>query len=432
MPRLSVRDLVTIAAFVGPAAIAALLTIAGRPDWAVVVVAILVALLGAVARIEFAARRDDVREQKRNDREVLRLLERLRTGTSALRAQLDEVRKSQRGLASAVKEQRSTLEVVLGALIDDAESGVSTTGQIRDDLTAVRSELRGMRVAQQLLSQTITSTKQTVGSTEAALENLHGAQSTLHELVESVNASVLASRDEVFAAIAEPAGEIQSRIALVESRTRTLAADIVNDQQALLQLLPRHLPTAPLPILAGWAMSPEGLVHILDQIDRRDAKCVVECGSGSSTLWMALAMKAKGSGIVISLEHNEAYANKTRAVLDAHGVGDWARVAVCPLTTVETERGEFQWYDLQKAEISSDIDILLVDGPPGATGRWARYPALPLLREQLRHGAPIFIDDADRVEERETIEFWIEEGLVDPEFSTPWRGVSLLSAASAE
>lgn len=56
------------------------------------------------------------------------------------------------------------------------------------------------------------------------------------------------------------------------------------------------------------------------------------------------------------------------------------------------------------------VDVLIVDGPPGLTGDWARYPAYPLLREKLRPGAIVLIDDAQRTDERSIVEAWLELG----------------------
>ena len=50
--------------------------------------------------------------------------------------------------------------------------------------------------------------------------------------------------------------------------------------------------------------------------------------------------------------------------------------------------------------------MLLVDGPVGALGPQARYPALPLLRERLLPGAVVLLDDADRPEEQEVLARW--------------------------
>ena len=59
-----------------------------------------------------------------------------------------------------------------------------------------------------------------------------------------------------------------------------------------------------------------------------------------------------------------------------------------------------------------EIDLLLVDGPPGYGEGMerSRYPALPALEPRLAPGAMVVLDDASRPGEREIIERWTELG----------------------
>ena len=186
-----------------------------------------------------------------------------------------------------------------------------------------------------------------------------------------------------------------------------------------------------MPPLAGWALSPAGLLYLADAIERREADLVVECGSGTSTLWMALAMRLRGTGRVLSLEHQEQYAEQTRAVLAAHGVSEWAEVRVCPLVSTPTPRGDFRWYDLDVTSIDQSIDVLLVDGPPGSTGRHARYPALPGLAPLLAENSLIVFDDADRADERDVLTFWADEVPGLARLASPGRGVEVMQTSRA-
>ncbi|MGD6699309.1 hypothetical protein VWV08_22305, partial [Xanthomonas citri pv. citri] len=71
-------------------------------------------------------------------------------------------------------------------------------------------------------------------------------------------------------------------------------------------------------------------------------------------------------------------------------------------------------YDPSAVQDLKDIELLLVDGPPRASGPRARYPALPLLGTRLAPGARIVLDDVDRTEEQEAADAWLAEtpGLV--------------------
>ena len=58
----------------------------------------------------------------------------------------------------------------------------------------------------------------------------------------------------------------------------------------------------------------------------------------------------------------------------------------------------------------TDIDLLIVDGPPGSTGTRARFPAYPLLSERLAPSALILVDDLQRSDERAVVDAWLEMG----------------------
>jgi len=187
-----------------------------------------------------------------------------------------------------------------------------------------------------------------------------------------------------------------------------LPGHLLTEVQALDQLLSRYSPRSPLPVVGGWAVSPTGLLWLVDFVDRVRPDLVVECGSGTSTLWLAQSMREHGRGRVVAIEHQSVFAEKTRAMLRDHGLADWAEVRFAPLTEVATPRGTFPWYDVDPDTLG-EIDLLLVDGPPAATGPEARYPALPILSGRLSAGAHILVDDARREGEKTAIARWLEE-----------------------
>lgn len=218
--------------------------------------------------------------------------------------------------------------------------------------------------------------------------------------------------DELLRTTADMAREIRAIHALERStdhRLRYLHRELMTDFQALQQLLARYSPHARLPPVAGWALSPSGLLTLVDIIESTGADTVVECGSGTSTLWIAYALQRVGRGRVISLEHLTQYAEQTRAVVSAHGLEDFVDVRLTPLAPRQTPRGEFAWYDFDVSDLPASVDVLVVDGPPQSTGRHARYPALSVFGPVLKPGAVIVADDTDRPDEREMLEFWLAE-----------------------
>ncbi|MDT8340399.1 MAG: class I SAM-dependent methyltransferase [Longimicrobiales bacterium] len=161
----------------------------------------------------------------------------------------------------------------------------------------------------------------------------------------------------------------------------------------------------PLPPLGGFAAAPD-LVHALVRHIRAAVPhTVVECGSGSSTVALARALSLNGRGHLYSLENDPDFAASTRLELRRHGLETWATVLDAPLGARETPGGMLTWYDPSGLPEGS-IDLLLVDGPPVFSGELARFPAGPILFPRLAPGAMVFLDDANRPEERRVVELW--------------------------
>jgi predicted O-methyltransferase YrrM len=168
-------------------------------------------------------------------------------------------------------------------------------------------------------------------------------------------------------------------------------------------------PKLPLPTMRGWAASPDLLKEIISLTHRQKPQLVVEASSGVSTLIIAYCLKRLGSGKLISLEHEQKFAQATQNNLSLHGLDDIATVIYAPLVEVEINNAKWLWYDLTKVEIPDAIDMLIVDGPPGTTQKLARYPALPLLHQKLSTDAIIILDDGARSDEEKIVKQWMEE-----------------------
>ena len=212
----------------------------------------------------------------------------------------------------------------------------------------------------------------------------------------------------------------------IERRVGLLHSELLTDIQALQQLLYLYSPQARLPPLAGWALSPSGLLALADTIHSSGARTIVECGSGTSTLWMGYALKKRGHGRVIALEHLTEYAAKTRGIVAAHGLTDFIDVRLAPLAPRPTPRGDFLWYNFDPAELDLPVELLVVDGPPQSTGRHARYPALSVFASSLARGAVIMADDTHRRDEREMVDMWLEEEPRLRRRESPGPGIEVL------
>ena len=115
----------------------------------------------------------------------------------------------------------------------------------------------------------------------------------------------------------------------VESDTQRELKQTFRQLEAL-QNLNALLPASEvLPATRGWAASPDLLLVLVDLVITGRPSLVVECGSGASTLWLALAMrKFKIDGRIIALDHDPVFGGKTRDLLARHDVAISPRYAM--------------------------------------------------------------------------------------------------------
>ncbi len=167
----------------------------------------------------------------------------------------------------------------------------------------------------------------------------------------------------------------------------------------------------PMPELGGWAATPSTMLWILDRVMSSPVRTIVECGSGTSTVWIATALERRGGdGHVVALESSDHYAARTRAELEQLGLSDRATVVHAPLVdTGLPDQSSQPWFGLAGLALSEPIDLLFVDGPRSKIAPQARYPAFPVLADQLSPGAVVILDDTGRPAEDAIVERWSRE-----------------------
>ena len=164
-----------------------------------------------------------------------------------------------------------------------------------------------------------------------------------------------------------------------------------------------------LPATRGWAASPDLLAVLVDLVVAERPSLVVECGSGASTLWLALAMRRfEIDGRVVALDHDPVFGGKTRDLLARHDVGDLAEVRDAPLESFSLDGETYSWYARRAWQDLTGIDLLFVDGPPATTGHLARYPALPLLSGALSPVVTAVLDDLVVPDMQKVLRLWLD------------------------
>jgi hypothetical protein len=215
-------------------------------------------------------------------------------------------------------------------------------------------------------------------------------------------------KTELFAAQRDALQQVARRLDLLQ--------DQLSETQGLVQLV-RFDDRYPMPFGGGWALTADAGAVLVREVALRRPRIVVELGSGVSTLLVGRMLKEAGAGKLYSLDHDAAWAERTRAHVRASGLEDFVVVLDAPLTSQRHDGDEYEWYTLPE-EVAQlrEIDLLVVDGPPQSLSPNGipRYPALPVFGPKLSADAFIYVDDAKRPQEQRMIEAWLKR---DPSLS---------------
>lgn len=399
-------------------------SVAGAGAWVLVIIALLwgmrfrfeqASLTAAGLRDEFRDRFERIRESQ------LKLHSRVALQKAAIAREHESFLKQVRRLLEDCREasndaQRLTLRAyresqeewtrvaaLLAAQEARGEEALRTSeGMFQQLHMAVAEELpRRIKAVEDLLHSISTDIGSVRGEADQSTGMLKKAEAALDDLGKTISA------------LDQSWTQGKSAIILKQKKSRQ---EILQSIEAITQLNKLVDLKAPYPLLDGWAMDPISMLSLLQQVMSARPRLILECGSGTSTVWLAAALRKIGSGRLVSLDHLEDYARQTRAALAGQGLEGIADVRSAPLVQVEVAGESVQWYDPVTFSDVSGVDLLVVDGPPKAAGPQARYPALPLVASKLSDGALIVLDDTDRPEEAEILERWQQSF---PELSRP-------------
>ena len=302
---------------------------------------------------------------------------------------------------------RRQLVLVGGAaVLCAAVAGTALTGHFGAALTVLAVFFAGLLGGMLLLARRLTG---------LATAN-RKAQHDLRTILEVTQRRMLGAVEELLLNAGDRHRELTDRLVAQQKSaahgTDHLLRAQTREVEALLQLFRDFSPRAPMPSSGGFALNPTDLLDLLHLVRTRRPRLVVELGSGTSTVWLAYALKETG-GKLVSLDHESGYAEQTRAALVQHGLTEVAEVRDAPLRPVVLDGNTFAWYDVAALADLSAIDLLVIDGPPEKTGPDARYPAMRVLEKQLADTATILFDDAHRAAEQAALRKWVAtiEGL---------------------
>jgi len=162
-----------------------------------------------------------------------------------------------------------------------------------------------------------------------------------------------------------------------------------------------------LPATRGWAGSPDFLHKIMEIILKNKPNFVLEASSGVSSLIIGLALKMNKYGRALSFEHDLSYAEITRKNIEINEI-ESSTVINSPINDCLIEGEIWKWYSTDALNLTDNIDLLIIDGPPRTTQNLARYPAIPILYKYFSDDTIILLDDANRPDEIIIVDKWIE------------------------
>ncbi len=277
----------------------------------------------------------------------------------------------------------------LHSTVDDAVARIDRLGagfgESRSDLADLRRYVDDAAVA----------ASERDDSVAAGHRQLRRAVNATNELIDArIPGSVEASLDTALAKSPIP------------DQLRALRHETVTEVDALLQLHHRFGTAEPTPLVWGWAMSPRGILQLVDLVTECGRRRIVECGPGTSTIYLGRALQQVGSGRITGLEHSPPHAEATRAMISRLGLGDVVEIRLAELVEVPVAGHMSRWYDPSCLGDMSDVDLLVVDGPPGKGGELARLPALAQATAILADDATIVLDDTNRLDEQTIAELW--------------------------
>ena len=165
-----------------------------------------------------------------------------------------------------------------------------------------------------------------------------------------------------------------------------------------------------------WSISPDTILHVLNDICINRRKQIIEFGAGASTFYIAKLIKVlKIDAVFYSVESDANWIEKLQYQLNVYQLEDYVNIIYAPLRNITAEfryQDQEIWYDtailMTALKDVQNIDLILVDGPVGANTPFARYSALPFLKSKLKEDISIYLDDTMRPDEKQIAEIWHE------------------------
>ena len=155
----------------------------------------------------------------------------------------------------------------------------------------------------------------------------------------------------------------------------------------------------------SWSLAPDALRFLAALCERLLPRHILEFGSGMSTQVMDWACtQANLDCLITSLDHDPDYAYSTESTTTKARYKSKINVIIAPLVARKCAGKYVPIYHLGTHNASHPVDLVLLDGPPLSLG--GRLGTLYQAMNFARKGTVILLDDSDRKEEKENLDYW--------------------------
>jgi hypothetical protein len=166
----------------------------------------------------------------------------------------------------------------------------------------------------------------------------------------------------------------------------------------------------------SWSLQPEAILHLLNIISIKKPKSIIEFGSGVTTLYIAKLLQIEGNkAAFVSIESDLEWHETIRLKLVENKLDKIVRQIHAPIEMIDKQfsfKEQATWYSTSSIENKiGDIDhfdMIIVDGPIGGSTPYARYSAMPFLKNKTSKKSIWFLDDTNRSHEGEIINNWAQ------------------------
>ncbi len=334
-------------------------------------------------------------------------------------------RSAQDGLSTLLQEQRRHSAEQIAKLVQAKDAAEQKAQAHSQDLRDVMTRLAALQEASGGTDKTLQALHETLRSQQASVAKLGtDLPAHLHTLVQTTLPALDQSLKTLGTETTKQSAEAEARL---RNDLKKGLANAVKQMESFIGIQ-NYLATGDLIAeFHGWPISPDIGLFLLEKVRQKNYDLIIEFGSGTSTVLFARALQLANASQpitdapqrrrVISFEHDVRYFERTASMLTAARVSDMVDLVHAPLVTWSDGGQPQLFYDcaatldgIAESLVGRTASILvLVDGPPGATGPNARYPSAPVVFEKLgRHQIDLALDDADRPDEKAVMGLWKE------------------------